>query len=311
MNRLSIIGGLVASIVAAPSAAAQAHDHDHGHGTESASVSLEAQLAGLRAATERYRDFEVARAEGFVRFGRAEGALMGEHWYREDVVDQPLDLARPSTLQYAVIDGERVLVGVAYTIYQRPGEPLPEGFAGSSDHWHMHDVTKIARTATEGRPLLRWIVDRRIDRGKVGMPGGRTQLVMVHAWPWLENPDGLFAEQHTVLPYLRAGLPAEFAEGASIDAAWGVALLQDGACGAELDRLHFAARLTRTQRRDLGRACEEAAERVAAAPSSTAAELNEAAEAAWRGYVSTRDRALTPDQHDRLSSLVEHPMAMQ
>ena len=38
-----------------------------------------------------------------------------------DRVDPPLDLMRPSTLQNAVVNGERILVGGAYTADQRPG----------------------------------------------------------------------------------------------------------------------------------------------------------------------------------------------
>lgn len=162
------------------------------------------QLEEVREATVRYQDIKAAQADGFVRFGRVEGPLMGEHWYRRDLLDQPLDLRRPSTLQYAVIRGERVLVGVAYTVYQKPGDPLPEGFAGEEDHWHVHDLIRLARAATQERPLLRWLVNRRIEQDKVGREGGRTRLVMLHAWVWMENPDGVFANQHRVLPYLRA-----------------------------------------------------------------------------------------------------------
>lgn len=109
---------------------------------------LAAQLAQVRAATARYRAHANAVRDGYRRFGR-EGPLMGEHWYRLDLTHGAFDVARPSILQYAVLGGERGLVGVAYTVYRRPGEPLPEGFAG------------------EG-----------------GAGDGRTRLTMVHAWIW-------------------------------------------------------------------------------------------------------------------------------
>src|SRR5688572_12952076 len=167
-----------------------AHEHatsgSHDHHAAGGDAELARQLTELRAATDRYRNHRNAVTDGYRLFGK-EGALMGEHWYRQDLVRAPLDLRRPSTLQYAVLDGQRVLVGVAYTVYQRPGEPIPEGFAGAADHWHVHDVEKIARTAADGRPLLRWIVNRRASKGRLGAGDGRTHLVMVHAWPWLDN----------------------------------------------------------------------------------------------------------------------------
>src|SRR5687767_9658435 len=137
------------------------------------SPELEAQLEQVRKATERYRDHAAAVADGFKLFG-AEGPLMGEHWYHPDRVRQQLDLTSPSTLQYAWIDGKRELVGVAYTLYRRPQDPMPEGFVGEADHWHVHDVTKLAQALVADRPVARWLVDLRIRRGKVGAGDGRT-----------------------------------------------------------------------------------------------------------------------------------------
>src|SRR5688572_22060365 len=140
-------------------------------------------------------------------FGKAEGPLMGEHWYLKGAVKDAFDLARPSTIQYVNVGGERKLVGVAYTVYQRPGEPLPEGFDGDADHWHVHDVARLARAFVAERPFLRWVVERRASKGKLGAGDGRTLLVMLHAWVWTDNPDGVFALQNRALPYMRAGLP--------------------------------------------------------------------------------------------------------
>ncbi|MGH7461104.1 MAG: hypothetical protein ACREMA_08755 [Longimicrobiales bacterium] len=108
-----------------------------------------------------------AVAAGYRRFGN-EGPLMGEHWYHPELVRKPLDLEHPATLQYATINGRRTLVGVAYNVYQRPGEPLPEGFAGSNDHWHVHDVPKLACALVTDRPLLRRLIERRAAQGKIG-----------------------------------------------------------------------------------------------------------------------------------------------
>lgn len=286
---------------------AQAYDHAHppssSAATAAASPSLSAEVERVRQATARYRDIDVARREGYRLFG-GEGALMGEHWYHPDVVKRPLDLARPSTLQYATIGGRKVLVGVAYTCYRRPGEPVPEGFAGADDAWHTHDVTRIARAATAERPLLRGIVDRRIRRGRMGAGEGRTLLTMVHAWVWLENPDGMFAQQHRALPYLRAGLPASHAEGGGEAAALGVSLLAPDGCADEVRRTDRLAGLSRAQARDLRRACERHAEAVRASTAAPAATLNATAERAWTGYVAERGRILRPEQAARMQRIM-------
>ena len=276
--------------------------------TPPASPTLANQIEEVRLATARYRDHAVARDAGYRLFG-SEGPLMGEHWYRSDLVRGPLALDRPSTLQYATIANERRLVGVAYTTYRRPTDSIPEGFAGSDDHWHVHDVVKLARAISEGRPLLRWLTENKITRGKLGGGDGRTQLTMVHAWIWLENPDGMFANDHPVLPYLRAGLSVSWAEKGRLDAARGLALAAEGGCASEIKRINGLAQLERAQRRAMGQRCDAAAREVRAAlerPERTAAAVNQASERAWRAFVKAKDGLLTPDQKRRLASIVEH-----
>jgi len=206
-----------------------------------------------------------------------------------------------------------VLAGVAYTVYRRPGDPVPAGFAGSADAWHTHDVAHLADAATEDRPLLHGIVRRRIRSGRVG-PAGRSLLTMVHAWVWLDNPDGMFAQEHRALPYLRAGRPAAWASGANEAAAQGVALLADGACAAEVKRTRRLARTGAVQDRLLASACDQQAAqlRAALARRRDAASLNAAAARAWGGYETSRGRILRPEQRARmqriLGAAMEHEM---
>ena len=61
-------------------------------------------------------------------------------------------------------------------------EPLPEGLSGSDDSWHVHDVKQVAGTLTTGRPLLRFLVDRRMRRQTSDRQDDSTLLAMVHAW---------------------------------------------------------------------------------------------------------------------------------
>ncbi|MFL5385943.1 MAG: hypothetical protein ACJ8GN_25790 [Longimicrobiaceae bacterium] len=305
---------LLVLLAALPAPAlAQEHAHDMHPMPARESEALRAQIEAVRAATERYRDHANAVKDGFRRFGQ-EGPLMGEHWYRRDLVGTALDLRRPSTLQYANVGGRKVLVGVAYSVYRRPGEPLPEGFAGAEDHWHTHDVARLASAATADRPVLHWLVQRRIEKGKIG-PGGRNLLTMVHAWVWLDNPDGTFAQQQRALPYLRAGLPAAWAARGDTASAEGIQLLAPGACRGEVERMDRLARLDRRQERALASGCEQHAARLRArvGPGSDPDAANAAAAQAWAGYLVARGRILRPEQAARvytvMAAAMEHDMA--
>jgi hypothetical protein len=133
---------------------------------------------------------------------------------------------------------------------------------------------------------------------------------MLHVWVWSDNPDGVFAQQHRTLPYLRAGLPPDWAKSGSVDAAWGVSLLRDG-CSREIERLNRLARLSGTQREKLSTACSQAADEVrsAAASATSADQLNTKAAAAWKTLTDLRDRTLTAEQKKRLGSVMEAMIA--
>ena len=300
---------------AAQSASAAQHEHQAtSQGTENP-PELAEQLEVVRAANGTVSRSRRRHRRG-LRVGGGDGPLMGEHWVRRDMTDQPFDPAAPSTLQYLKTDGDYVLTGVAYTVYRAPDEPLPDGFAGETDVWHLHDMMKISMTATEGRPLLRWITERRIANGRTRWDEERPELTMVHAWTWLDNPDGVFAQDHRLIPYVRLGLPQAWGYNADVDAAYGVALLGDDACTLEARRTSFLAGTTWRQRSALTGACNGARAAVSAvfegidsADHSEAGgrQLNLVAQDAWRGYVARRAEILTDDQMARLAVGIEHP----
>lgn len=309
MRMLSMLALVLAALVLATLSltgrALGQHTHPPAHESTSAAAPSEAevQLATLRAAVARYGDRSAAERDGFRRFERGGGdPLMGQHWFRKDRVDEPFDPARPSTLIYAELGGEHRLVGVAYTVYQRPGEPVPEGFAGDADRWHVHDVADLGRILLADRPVVRWLFERRVARGRIGAGDGRTALAMVHVW-LIDNPDGPFANRNPALPYLRFGLPAEWADGEP--AARGVALLRPGACAAHVDRIEQLARLERRQVKSLGRACDQAAAAVVEARVSglPGPALNAVAADAWLGYARALEDALSPEQSRRLAAV--------
>lgn len=85
---------------------------------------IERAVAQVRAATARFQDLEVARAEGWSK-QYPEGCIespegtgaQAYHYLNPDLVDGSVDLLRPELLMYEPQeDGSRVLVGVDYVI---------------------------------------------------------------------------------------------------------------------------------------------------------------------------------------------------
>lgn len=258
MRRL--VGSFVWSVGAVMSVGGCAA-HSEAHSTVEPGLRARAELEAVRRATTRYLDPAEARADGYAptRFA-LDLPLMGEHWVNRELLDRPVDLLRPAVLQYVELGGYRALVGVAYARRMAEGEPLPEGFAGDADVWHEHDFTALG----EGR------------------------IAMLHAWLWAPSPDGVFAERNPALPYIRAGLPPEWAQPDGEASARGVALLVPGACrrlGALAGRRAGAERGAR-----LRDACDDGALRVsmALAEGVWADELNAVAAEAWTAFISAR-----------------------
>lgn len=183
--------------------------------------------ARARAGTERYRDPEAARAAGYRPVG-PDFPGMGRHWIHPSLIlRDTLDPAQPPVLEYAEIGGRPTLVGVAYAVLIKDGTP-PASLPVPVDAWHFHQGT------VEEESFLR-------SHAGVGhaMPGGGPRIAVLHAWVWLDNPDGLLATDNWALPYARLGYGAPPA-GASRDAARALALAADDGGRAYLEALLHA-----------------------------------------------------------------------
>ena len=318
MNRVLLGLGVLALTAAAASA-----QHDH-HAPPAKPVdpstqprAADAQLAALRAGIARYADFEVARREGWKKFGgmrSGEGPLMGEHWFLppkaggpDYLSGQALDFSRPSNLIYAEIGGRRQLIGVTFNVRLADGEPVPEGFTGNADTWHVHDFPKAIAAATETRPMLRWLAQRFVDPewSKGGVRRGR--VAMVHVWPTIDNPDGLYADKHRVLPYLKLGLSADFARGASLAAAKGLHLATPRGCADTIDGALWIAAAPKDTAKALHATCATAAAHVKQGLSTgRKADINRMGEHGWAMFNAHWTRALTPQQERRIAAITEH-----
>lgn len=163
------------------------------------------------SATWKYRDQAEAVLDGFRPIGD-DFPAMGEHWIHVGrVFDGRFDPARPEVLSYARLNGEPVLLGVAYAVPLLAGESPPD-WPVPSDAWHDHYGSLDEETFRRGSHNM-----------DPSTPGPR--IAMLHAWIWKENPGGLFAPDNWAIPYLRLGLePDPF----SADTARALSLVSGG-----------------------------------------------------------------------------------
>jgi len=179
---------VLAALVALSSAGAAGGDGVSATGDPSAFADR------ARAATEKYRDRAVAIADGYRLIGD-DFPGMGEHWIHIGLVfDGAYDPTRPEILTYVTLAGTPRLLGIAYALPLLDGEVPPEEPAGRAA-WHAHagsvdDETLAPHHHHSGHA----------DHGP--------RLAMVHAWVWLENPEGLFAADNWAIPFLRLDLEA-------------------------------------------------------------------------------------------------------
>lgn len=154
--------------------------------------SVAAFVARARAATERYKDQNAAAADGYRRLG-PDFPAMGEHWANGEIVIRgEFDASRPGLLTYARINGVPTLTGAVYALPLSDTE-VPPPFPFDRSLWHDHIGT------IEDESLLL------AHNAPHGATGG-LRLAVLHAWIWLENPDGTFVTDNWALPYARLGL---------------------------------------------------------------------------------------------------------
>ncbi|MEM7507800.1 MAG: hypothetical protein AAF415_13745 [Pseudomonadota bacterium] len=263
------------------------------------------QIAQAHAAVARYRDSAVAEDEGW-RSGPV-APLMGEHWSHPDhvapIAGEPIDFRRPSTLVYSEIAGRRQLIGVAYIVRLGTFDPLPQGFAGPEDRWHVHNVGDILGALREERPVIasigRWWVRRKLA------PDGRDRLAMVHLWLDGRSPDGWFADRDRSLPYRRLGLPEGSWRGDTIEVSFGLGLAHPDGCEDELRGKLWLSGAGRQTRRSAMAACEALAGEVRAALDNEEPAREAVAALAYARLQADLDAILSPDEMRRIGSLVE------
>lgn len=194
------VAGIAASALLSPLAAQAAGGHVVKAVARPATPALPAaELAAIRAATQKYGDVNVALAEGYVRdpsnmcvTAAMEGAprqlgAMGVHYFRPDLLglagDKPrvhgtgmhTDFLKPAVLMYEPqADGSHILVGIENLVWAKSwheaGNQEAPSFQGF-DYYYMHD-----NPATE------------VDEAH-----GFEPHYELHFWLYRDNPNGMFA----------------------------------------------------------------------------------------------------------------------
>jgi hypothetical protein len=143
----------------------------HGH-TSNASGLLKV----VRDSTERFKDVNVAKAEGYaLQFGCVSGSdsgAMGLHYVNGDLVNRGvLDPTRPQIVIYeAMPDGSVKLIGADYLL-----------FAETWDKNHK-----------EPPELMGQLFHLFEAPNRFGLPSFYT----LHVWAWKDNPNGSFVNWH-------------------------------------------------------------------------------------------------------------------
>ena len=159
-------------------------------------TALASFVARARAGTDALRHPDAARLAGYHPVG-PDFPGMGRHWIHTSLILRPTpDPAQPPVLEYAEIDGVPTLVGVAYAVLVS-ADTAPASLPVPAAAWHFH------QGSVDEESFLRSHAG--VDHMMPGSPGPR--LAVVHAWIWLDNPDGLLATDNWALPYARLGLP--------------------------------------------------------------------------------------------------------
>ena len=172
----SMLGLLVLTASWSPQAPAQqgfaAHSHDATRDkTPGAFVKV------VRDATARYRDVNIARAEGYnLLFGCVSGpdvGAMGMHFVNMPLVgDGELDPARPEIVIYEPLPNGRLrLIGADFLVL--------------ADAWHA----KHPGAAPELMGQLFHLFEA---PNRFGLPAFYT----LHVWAWKDNPTGTFVNWH-------------------------------------------------------------------------------------------------------------------
>ena len=149
----------------------------HEHAAPAQKEKADTLVAIVRAATERFKDVEVAKAEGYaLQFGCVSGpdaGAMGLHYVNMALVgDGLIDATRPEIVIYEpTANGGLNLIGADFLVL--------------ADTWNQ---THSTAPELNGQLFPYFEAPNRF-----GLPAFYT----LHVWAWKESPTGMFVNWHT------------------------------------------------------------------------------------------------------------------
>jgi hypothetical protein len=177
------------------------HAHGDGHVSMVAPGDLNAdQIELVRDAMSRYRDVEVAFADGW-ETEHEDWPEIGSHFYRGGdwlgayPARPGIDLLDPEFLMYSkFLTGQWELIAVAYVADVAVYETAPAEISGAEYHQHVWTCVVDGEELEEDDygPISEQECEQ---RGGVWDPGG---VWMTHIW-LIDNPNGIFAESNPEL----------------------------------------------------------------------------------------------------------------
>jgi len=179
-------GTLIAALVLAGACTSQAHGqagHPHGPTAQQHEATADEQnsqagalLKIVREATERFKDVNVAMAEGYLpQFGCVTGpdaGAMGLHFINGPLVMKgDVDAQHPQIVIYEPLpNGQLKLIGADFLVF--------------ADDWNKKN---------QGPPQLMGQLFHLFDApNRFGLPAFYT----LHVWAWKDNPNGAFVNWH-------------------------------------------------------------------------------------------------------------------
>jgi hypothetical protein len=174
----------------------------HDHGAE-VNVSweqlreIDGMLTAAKEATEKYRDVNVARADGYLQVTQVVPGL-GAHFIQPALIAAgAFDVTHPSILLYdRAGDGGFELVGVSWMLPKRAGdETPPRAFFGALGTWHYH--TDLCFATQRGGPVVR--TGTAAECRAAGGAWVKETGWMMHAWLFRPSPEGVFSHQNSTI----------------------------------------------------------------------------------------------------------------
>jgi hypothetical protein len=173
MHARGLLGIVTAIALLSPGAAVVRTDSSQHTGRHANGPVIEA----VRDATERFRDVNVAIAEGYVQFGGCvsgpEAGAMGVHFSKFPLFDDVIEVDNPEVLVYELRNGRLHLVAAEYITPAAAWEATHDDF--DLPHLMGHLFHFVAGPNRYGPP----------------------SIYELHVWAWKDNPKGAFADWNT------------------------------------------------------------------------------------------------------------------